>query len=84
MLFLGAMLPVIRNQTLICSPQAYQETQSQRDKPKDDVQPENIRFLAPAYLDAASIGKFTESDGYGSAPRGETSETTNEQRGKSS
>jgi hypothetical protein len=72
-----------RDQQLICSPQTYEDTCSQRDKPHRDIEPENDRILAPAYLDTASIGKFTESYGYGGAPRGEASESTNEQRGKS-
>jgi hypothetical protein len=40
--------------------------------------------MPPTYLDAVSIGKFAESQGYGSAPRGEPSESTNEQRRNSS
>ena len=78
------MLPLTRNQKLICSPQAYEKTYSQRKKPHRDVEPENDGIFAPTYLDAASIGKFTESYGYGSAPRAEASESTNEQRGESS
>jgi len=77
------MLPVTRDQQLKCRPQAYEETCCQRDKPKQDVEPENARIFAPAYLDVVSIGKFTESYGYGSAPRAKASESTNEQRGKS-
>jgi hypothetical protein len=49
-----------------------------------DVEPKNDGVLAPTYLNAVSIGEFAQSQGYGSAPRGEASETTNEQRGNSS
>ena len=78
----GATLPMTWPQKLICTPQAYEETCSQREKPQQDGEPKNDGILAPAYLDTASIGKFTESDGDGSALRGKASESTNQKRSK--
>jgi hypothetical protein len=48
-------------QKLICNPQAYEETCSQREKPKEDGEPKNDGILATAYFDAVSIGQFSES-----------------------
>jgi hypothetical protein len=71
-------------QILIGKPQAYEETCSQRGKPKQDGEPKNDWILAPTYLNAVSIDEFSECQGYGSAPRREARESTKEQRGKSS
>jgi hypothetical protein len=54
----GATLPMTWPQKLICTPQAYEETCSQREKPQQDGEPKNDGILAPAYLDAVSIGQF--------------------------
>jgi hypothetical protein len=80
---LSARSPTTWAQKLIYGPQAYQETRSQRNKAKKDIEPKNDGILAPTYLDAVSVGQFSKSQSYGSPPRGEASESTNEQRGKS-
>jgi len=78
------MLPMTWAQKLICSPQAYEETCSKGDKPKQNGEPKNDGVLAPTYLDAVSIDEFAKSQGYGRTPGGEASESTYEQCGKSS
>jgi hypothetical protein len=65
---------------LICDPHAYAEACSQRSKPKKDGEPKKDGILAPIYLDAISIGKFAESQGYRCAPRGYANDGTNDQR----
>jgi hypothetical protein len=52
-------------QILIGKPQPYEETCSQRGKPKQDGEPKNDWILAPTYLNAVSIDEFSECQGYG-------------------
>jgi hypothetical protein len=71
-------------QKLMCNPQAYVEACSQGDKPKKDGKPKNKGIVAPTYLNAISIGKLPELQGYCCAPRGDANDSTNEQCDNSS
>jgi hypothetical protein len=57
------MLPMTLAQKLISNPQAYEETCSQRDKPKRNVEPKSDGIFTSTYLDAVSIGESAYSQG---------------------
>jgi hypothetical protein len=75
---------MVCDQEVICNPQANEETGSRRDEPKQDGEPKTDGILAPTYFDSVSIGELAEPQGFGSAPPAEASNSTNEQRGKTS
>ena len=64
-------------------PESYAEARSEGEKTHYDGKPKNDRILAPVYLDAASIGKFSYSEGHGDAPGGDAGDDAYEQREKS-
>jgi hypothetical protein len=71
-----------RAQKLIRDPEAYADASSEGGKPHDNGKPKNDRVLAPVYLDAVSIRKFSYSEGHGDAPRGDAGDDAYEQREK--
>ena len=55
------------------------QTHTERGKTPDNGKPKDDRILAPIYLDAVSIGEFSNAQGHGDAPRGDAGHEANEQ-----